>query len=322
MKLGVITDCFKKGVEQGIITAGKLGLKGVQIYATTGEFSPETLNEQKIEEYNDIIILRHNRPDLDALGSQLGLSKTLKHNFPNKNIYVTGDMNNRLSFIGQMDEVSDETFTKSLVIICDVAVKSMMCDPRYTLAKEIFIIDHHKNLSDITDNVIIDPTKAAAAQYIAEILLNDWHYEIPKDAATALYGGIISDSGRFQYSDTNGSTLRTAAKLLDLGADMHFIYDNLYVESLESKQMKGYFSSIFKTTENNVAYLKNTKDIFEKFPVDFFTISRGMVNVMAGIEGINIWCNLRKYRTQTNLLALNQSFLMSFFFFFYTEINR
>ena len=51
MKLGVITDCFKKGVEQGIITASKLGLKGVQIYATTGEFSPETLTEQKIEEY-------------------------------------------------------------------------------------------------------------------------------------------------------------------------------------------------------------------------------------------------------------------------------
>ena len=48
------------------------------------------LLKQKIEEYNDIIILRHNRPDLDALGSQLGLSKTLKHNFPNKNIYVTG----------------------------------------------------------------------------------------------------------------------------------------------------------------------------------------------------------------------------------------
>lgn len=260
------------------------------------------LLKQKIEEYNDIIILRHNRPDLDALGSQLGLSKTLKHNFPNKNIYVTGDMNNRLSFIGQMDEVSDETFTKSLVIICDVAVKSMMCDPRYTLAKEIFIIDHHKNLSDITDNVIIDPTKAAAAQYIAEILLNDWHYEIPKDAATALYGGIISDSGRFQYSDTNGSTLRTAAKLLDLGADMHFIYDNLYVESLESKQMKGYFSSIFKTTENNVAYLKNTKDIFEKFPVDFFTISRGMVNVMAGIEGINIWCNFT-YDPQNDVIG-------------------
>lgn len=40
-----------------------------------------------------------------------------------------------------------------------------------------------------------------------------------------------------------------------------------------------------------VAYLKNDKDIFEKFPVDFFNISRGMVGVMAGIAEIPIWCN-------------------------------
>lgn len=245
----------------------------------------------KIEAYNDIIILRHNRPDLDALGSQFGLAKTLKHNFPEKNIYVCGDMQQRLAFIGEMDEVSDEAFEKSLVIICDVAIEAMMCDPRFSMAKEIFIIDHHKNQSDITTNTIIDPTKAACAEYIAEILLHDWHYEIPKDAATALFGGIVADSGRFQYSDTKAGTLRTAADLLELGADMNFIYDNLYVETLQSKQMKGYFSSIFQLTKHQVAYLKNDRSVFEKFNVDFSTISRGMVSVMAGIEGVNIWCN-------------------------------
>ena len=42
MKIGVITDCFKKSHFEGIETAAKLGLDGVQIYATTGDFSPET----------------------------------------------------------------------------------------------------------------------------------------------------------------------------------------------------------------------------------------------------------------------------------------
>ena len=52
MKLGVITDCFKKGVKEGMETASKLGLKGVQVYATGGEFSPEVLTEKDIAEYN------------------------------------------------------------------------------------------------------------------------------------------------------------------------------------------------------------------------------------------------------------------------------
>jgi sugar phosphate isomerase/epimerase len=47
MKLGVITNCFKKSHEEGIIKASKLGLDGVQIYATNGEFSPELSVEQK-----------------------------------------------------------------------------------------------------------------------------------------------------------------------------------------------------------------------------------------------------------------------------------
>ena len=47
MKLGVITDCFKKGHPAGINYASDLGLDGVQIYATTGEFSPELSTEEK-----------------------------------------------------------------------------------------------------------------------------------------------------------------------------------------------------------------------------------------------------------------------------------
>ena len=54
MKLGVITDCFKKTHEEGIALAAELGLDGVQIYATTGEFSPE-LSKEKKEAYKKLL---------------------------------------------------------------------------------------------------------------------------------------------------------------------------------------------------------------------------------------------------------------------------
>ncbi len=51
MKIGVITDCFKQSHMQGIALASELALSGVQIYATTGEFSPETLSEAQKQAY-------------------------------------------------------------------------------------------------------------------------------------------------------------------------------------------------------------------------------------------------------------------------------
>ena len=55
MKTGVITDCFKKPLDDSIITAKKLGIDGVQIYATSGDFSPETLTEERKKEIKKLI---------------------------------------------------------------------------------------------------------------------------------------------------------------------------------------------------------------------------------------------------------------------------
>lgn len=245
---------------------------------------------QKIKEYDTIILHRHSRPDLDALGSQRGLALVLKNAYPNKKIYMVGDMSQRYSFLGRMDEVLDEEYQNALVIITDVAVSTMVSDDRYQLAKDVFIIDHHKNSSDITDQIICDSSKVAVCELITELLLKEG-YEIPKEAATALYGGIVTDSGRFQYGETSGKTLCIAGKLLDLGADKEFIYKNIYTETLAERQMKNWFGTQFKTTKEGVAYLKNGKEVFEKYDVDFFNISRGMVGVMAGISEVPIWCN-------------------------------
>lgn len=245
---------------------------------------------QKIKEYQTIILHRHSRPDLDALGSQRGLALVLKNAYPDKKIFMVGDMSSRYAFLGQMDEIQDEEYKNALVIITDVAVSQMVSDERYKLAKEVFIIDHHKNPSDITNQIICDPTKIAVCELITELLLEKG-FSIPKAAATALFGGIVTDSGRFQYGETTGTTLHTAGKLLDFGADKEFIYKNIYTETLAERQMKNWFGTQFKTTKEGVAYLKNGKEVFEKYDVDFFNISRGMVGVMAGISEIPIWCN-------------------------------
>lgn len=253
---------------------------------------------QKIKEYNTIIIHRHSNPDLDALGSQIGLRETLRLNFPEKEIYAVGDMN-RFTFLGSMDEIEDEKYQDALCIICDVAESRMISDYRYLLAKEIIVIDHHQNSinldtvekkCDVSVYPYIKNNYVAACAIVAD-LIKEWDLKMPKEAATALYGGIVTDSGRFQYGKDLAPLFRTSAYLMDNGADASYIYNNLYVETLESRIMKNYFQQKMLLTKQNVAYMFNDKDVFEKFDVDTFTVSRGMVNLMSGIDKVKIWCN-------------------------------
>ncbi len=244
---------------------------------------------KKIEEYNTIIIHRHSRPDLDAIGSQLGLKYILENKYPNKNIYVVGDTSAKYSFLGDMDIITDDVYENALAIIVDVAVANMVSDSRYTLAKEVYVIDHHKNDCDITTNHLCDTTKVACAEYIAYLFMEN-NYPITSIAATCLYGGIITDSGRFLYGSSLENTFLVSSKLIAYGANAKFIYDNIYVESLADREMKNYFSNRF-VVKDNVAYLKNTQEVFEKFPKEFNDISRGMLSVMSGIAEIEIWLN-------------------------------
>ena len=71
MKIGVITDCLKQPLEQALPTARRLGLDGVQIYATTGAFSPEALTEERKAFYKNL--LRENSLEVSALCGRLRL---------------------------------------------------------------------------------------------------------------------------------------------------------------------------------------------------------------------------------------------------------
>lgn len=247
----------------------------------------------KIKEYDRIVIFRHSRPDLDALGSQIGLAQAINKNYPDKEVYMVGDSSNRYAFIGKMDEISDDFIIDSLAIICDVACKNMVSDERYNLAKEVLVIDHHENSCDIENAIsYIDNSKVACAELIADMLMT-LNLDITSYGATALYGGMVTDSGRFQYAGTTSKTFLAASYLFSKGADMDFIYNNIYVETLEQREMKNYFSNLYQVDkESGVAYLFCTKEVMSKYPnIPFFDISRGMVNLMAGVKEVVIWSN-------------------------------
>ena len=242
-----------------------------------------------IEKYDKIIIHRHYNPDGDAYGSQMGLKRLIELNYPNKTVYAVGDVN-VFQYLGSVDEIGDEEFEGALSIIVDVSVSRLISDDRYTMAHHVLVIDHHLNASDIADTEFNDNTTIACAQIIADMAMEN-NMIIDDVAATRLLTGIVTDSGRFLYPNTTARTFNIAGYLVEKGAELNLIYERLYTETLNFKKLKGYFINNFKTTKNKVAYMKNDITVKDDFDVTTFTVSRAMVNQMAGIEGVEIWAN-------------------------------
>lgn len=242
----------------------------------------------KVKQYKTIVIHRHQRPDLDAIGSQMGLKLLLEGQFPEKKICVVGDLNT-MSYFAKMDEINDATYQDALVIITDVAVSHMISDERYKLAKEIIIIDHHENDADL-ENVSIhykDTSFNSACEMIIDFA-KTYDFQLSKDAATYLYGGMVTDSGRFLYLKNPERTFLLASYVSRFEPNIQDLYNYLYTESLSKKLLKNQFST-FELTKENVAYRINSKTLIESTGEDFQFISRGMVNQMAGIKEVLIW---------------------------------
>jgi len=247
---------------------------------------------QEIRRHDTIILHRHSNPDGDALGSQLGLRDILRENFPQKTVYAVGDDSRYLTFMADsaMDRILDEAYADALAIILDTGARALISDARYTLAARTARIDHHIFCETIADAEVIDPGFESCCGMVTEFA-RTCGLKLTPAAATALYTGMITDSGRFRYDNTNPRTLRLAALLLEQGIDTQAIYRNLYADTYESRKLKAQFTLKIRFTPHRVAYIYTTAEELRTLDADLFTVSRGMVGTMADMKGVGIWVN-------------------------------
>ena len=245
----------------------------------------------KIKEYDRIVIFRHKRPDGDAIGSTKGLREILRLSFPEKDIrLINCDYSDYVAFLGGEDEpVDDDFYASALALVLDTGTAARISNPKYALCKEIIKIDHHIDVMPYGDIMWIEEERSSTCEMIVKFydVLRD-ELKIDKQAATYLYTGMVTDSGRFRYRDVSGETLRLASILLDLGVDTDIIYANLYMDPFEELKFKSYIYGKIKLTENKVAYMFVDKAMQEKFGMSFEQAS-ACVSYMDSIKDSLIW---------------------------------
>lgn len=242
----------------------------------------------KIVQYDTIIIHRHAKPDGDALGAQLGLKQAILDTFPTKVVLAVGDESELYHFLEPMDDVADETYANALVIVVDSGSVNLISDKRFSSGKYLIKIDHHIAQGEYGDMSFVDTSYESCCSIIAHFI-KETKMALSKKAAEAIFLGMVTDSGRFRFKSTTSRTFDMASFLMTKDIDIDKIYNNIYIDELANVRLRAKMMDKFVVLESGVAYLINTYDEVLAYNANVYQISRGMVNIMAGIRNINIW---------------------------------
>ena len=182
-------------------------------------------------------IVGHVSPDGDAVGSTAALFLYVRRNYPwiDAELYLERPKES-LMFLPGLSDVFFETpeeSTRDLFVSCDVSSTDRfgVAGNLFPLAKKTFCIDHHVSNPLFADINVVDADASSCAEVLYGLMDPA---KIDLDIATALYTGLVHDSGVFQYSNTRGKTLRVAADLLERGVPASRIID----ESFNQRTMR------------------------------------------------------------------------------------
>jgi phosphoesterase RecJ-like protein len=251
----------------------------------------------------NVLIICHINPDGDAVGAQLALYHYLKVN--NKNAWLMAP-NNLQEFLKWMDGadlinifIKDRKRCRILIERADLIVMMDFNQSNRLGEAEDFVkaskarkvvIDHHLDPGNFADLIISDPSKCSTSELVHELVceINGIKF-INKPYAEAIYVGIITDTGNFEYGSYSSRTLRIVADLLDSGIIkekiLNLIYNNF---SSDRIKLQGFALNkrMVVIPEYRTAYIFLTKDDLKKYN-HVKGDTEGFVNLPLSIKGIN-----------------------------------
>jgi phosphoesterase RecJ-like protein len=267
--------------------------------------SPQTTSEvgavaDAIREHDRFLLITHENPDGDALGSTLALKLALDRLGKDAVMYLYGEapLPAEYGFM-PLDDLKRELppdWRERVLAAVDCANESRL-GPVPELLEEtplVLDIDHHHDNSRFGDVNLIVPDASSTGEVLRD-LFAELRVELTPEIAEALYIALVTDTGRFQYSNTTPKALRLAAELVEAGADVHQIFRDVY-ETVQFAKLKLLAralerAQIYDGGRLVVSYLLRT-DFAEVGAAEAY--SEGIIDYLRAVEGADMAALIRE----------------------------
>lgn len=169
--------------------------------------------------HDNILILSHKNPDGDTTASSAALCSALRRAGRRAWMYNNSQIGRKLRpFVA--DYLAPEDFAPKFVVSVDIASETLL--PLGFEGKVDLAIDHHPSNTHFAAEELVRSERSSCAEVVAELIMGI-NEDIIEEEATLLYIGLSTDTGCFQYSNTNANSFRCAAELLRCGADNRLV---------------------------------------------------------------------------------------------------
>jgi phosphoesterase RecJ-like protein len=246
------------------------------------------------------LLVTHENPDGDALGSLVATKLALDQLGKDSVMYLYGDapLPKEYGFMelsGIVREPPPDAVERVLVAL-DCANETRM-GPDLTLIEDASLtldIDHHHDNSRFGDVNLVVGDASSTGEVLRDVF-RELGVELTPEIAEALYIAVVTDTGRFQYTNTTPKALRLAAELVEAGADVHRVFQAVY-ESVELAKLKllGRVldrAQVYEGGRLVVSYLLRS-DFTELNVAEAY--SEGLIDYLRAVEGAEMAALIRE----------------------------
>jgi phosphoesterase RecJ-like protein len=253
-----------------------------------------------LRSHDRFLIVTHENPDGDALGSLLAMKLALDTLGKDSEMYLYGDapLPREYGFMpleGLRRELPPDAPERVLVALDCANEQRLGPEPAVLERAPLTInVDHHHDNSRFGDVNLVVADASSTGEVLRDIF-DDLGVALTPEIAEALYIAVVTDTGRFQYTNTTPKALRLAADLVEAGADVHRVFQGVY-ESVEFAKLKLLARALERAQVYDggrlvVSYLLRS-DFTDLSVAEAF--SEGIIDYLRAVEGADMAALIRE----------------------------
>jgi phosphoesterase RecJ-like protein len=267
--------------------------------------SPQTTTSElaavadAIRGHDRFVLTTHENPDGDALGSLLAAKLALDQLGKDSTMVLAGNapLPGEYAFMPLEDlrHSWPDDVSERVLLAVDCANESRIADPEVLGRVQLTIdVDHHHDNTRFGQINLIVADASSTGEVLRDVF-RELGVDLTPEIAEALYIALVTDTGRFQYTNTTPKALRLAAELVEAGADVHRIFQGVY-ESVQFAKLK----LLARALERAQVYEGGRIVVSYLLRTDFFDVraaepySEGIIDYLRAVEGADMAVLIRE----------------------------